>query len=51
MHHECSLRYFVSELFAYCSGPFSGPFFYKLCEFIKSYILPENPLNALTISI
>ena len=45
--HECSPRYFVSELFAYFSGPFGGPFFYKLCKFIKSYILSKSPLNAL----
>ena len=49
--HECSLRYFVSELFAYFSGSFGGPFFYKLCKFIKSYILSKSPLNALAISI
>ena len=42
---------FCIEALCSFSGPFGGPFFYKLCKFIKSYILSKSPLNALVISI
>jgi len=49
--HECSLPYFVSELFAYLVGHLVGHFFGKLYKSIQPYILGENVLNALAIGI